>query len=350
MFRSRSLSHINRSVHGFGVSHSRREAMKEPNICDMNHLDADVRLPPRKRLLAGLKKQSCDSDPPLLSLPSISNDFSNRLRDLLGSNSKSPHTSDEEIVNASRSAALAAAEVAAVARAAAEEKAAVAAKAAAAAKSALELLASFSEKTSCKKRGVMKNRSKKHVPVKLLYKRHQTAKKRETDEELAHRLHRAMNSSPRISKNSVNYDCKNHHDKKHKNVLALERNGVASGKIVGEGNMPSTTDRNSESDEVESEGSFQEVKYITKVDKQTLECSKADCPKIDKFPANGEAEASHSVEKYCSSLEDTSTIGIMRGKIKRKKLSLSLCAIRDLANSKEEPESKGSLLNEEPKG
>ena len=31
-------------------------------MCDVNLLDADVLLPPRKRLLAGLKKQSSDSD------------------------------------------------------------------------------------------------------------------------------------------------------------------------------------------------------------------------------------------------------------------------------------------------
>ncbi|KAJ6990507.1 hypothetical protein NC653_018922 [Populus alba x Populus x berolinensis] len=34
----------------------------EANICDINHLDADVLLPPRKRLLAGFKKQSSDGD------------------------------------------------------------------------------------------------------------------------------------------------------------------------------------------------------------------------------------------------------------------------------------------------
>jgi hypothetical protein len=34
----------------------------DANICDVNHLDADVLLPPRKRLLAGLKKQSSEAD------------------------------------------------------------------------------------------------------------------------------------------------------------------------------------------------------------------------------------------------------------------------------------------------
>ncbi|KAF8377454.1 hypothetical protein HHK36_030831 [Tetracentron sinense] len=305
--------------------------MEEANICGTNQLDADVRLPPRKRLLAGLKRQNCDSASPLSLLSSFSSDFSSRLRDLMSSILKSAHNSLEEIVDASRSAAAAAAKVAAAARAAAEEKAAVAAKAAAAAKSALELLASVSEKKTCKKGWLMKNGPKKHVPVKLLYKKRQRIEEGETDVELARRLHRAMNSSPRISKNSLSSDCKTHNDMKHKKLTSLERTKVSSGGV--EGNLPYTCDRNSESDDVGSGGSFQDVDYMSKVDEQASKCSKADYSKMDKFHADGDAEASHSTENHWRT--DTGMTSRKRAKIKRKKLSLSLCTIRDRAHSKD---------------
>ncbi|GMP97060.1 hypothetical protein CsSME_00045461 [Camellia sinensis var. sinensis] len=34
----------------------------EANLCDLNHLDSDVLLPPRKWLLAVLKKQNFDAN------------------------------------------------------------------------------------------------------------------------------------------------------------------------------------------------------------------------------------------------------------------------------------------------
>ncbi|KAL2348700.1 hypothetical protein Fmac_002700 [Flemingia macrophylla] len=148
------------------------------NVCDVNHLDADVLLPPRKRLLAGLKKQSSDGaaspSPSLVvascvtvseaassSPSSYSGEFEARLKNLLNSHSNNPNLTPEEVVEASKAAAVTAAKVAKAARAAAEEKAEIAAKAVAAAKRALDLVASFSEEAvSSRERNLKKNNSR----------------------------------------------------------------------------------------------------------------------------------------------------------------------------------------------
>ncbi|XP_042950118.1 uncharacterized protein LOC122282233 [Carya illinoinensis] len=93
-------------------------------------------------------------------------DFETRLNNLLSSHSNNPNLTPEEIVEASKSVAIAAAEAA---RAASEEKAAKASKAMAAAKSALDLVASFSEEAASKEKYLKKNRLKKHLPVRLLH-------------------------------------------------------------------------------------------------------------------------------------------------------------------------------------
>ncbi|KAK8716881.1 hypothetical protein V6N13_044174 [Hibiscus sabdariffa] len=175
----------------------------EANICDINHLDADALLPPRKRLLAGFKKQasnangasdqptvaSSSSSPPASPLPSpsiSSSDVNAHLKNLLmSSNLYNPNLSPEEILEASRVAATSAAKTAEAARAAAEEKAAIAAKAVAAAKSALDMVAKFSEETVHRDRHLKKNKLKKHVPVQLLYKKHEPVESPRTDEDLA---------------------------------------------------------------------------------------------------------------------------------------------------------------------
>ncbi|XP_010270487.1 PREDICTED: uncharacterized protein LOC104606812 [Nelumbo nucifera] len=317
--------------------------MEEFNVSDINQLDTDVRLPPRKRLLAGLKKQSLECTSPPSSFSSISNDFSTRLRNLLSSDSKKLCLSPEEIVDASRSAALAAAKVAAAAKAAAEEKAAVAAKAAAAAKSALELVASVSEKTACKEKCLRSNKPKKHVPVNLLYKNHQPVEYCETDEELARQLHRAMNSSPRISKNSLSSDWKAHNHNNHGKQSNLEKTRLSNGGMHPDRNPP-TCDRNSGESEVDNEGSTLEV---DKLDVYTSECTKAICSEMDTFPTDGEAQANYAKEKNWRTLEDKSTCRRKRGRIKQKKLSLSLCTIKDRENLKD-IESKGVPLGGEP--
>lgn len=160
----------------------------------MDSLDINTRLPPRKRLLAGLRKENSDFD---FSIPS------SRLFDHLRSLVKSGNSSPEEIMEASKLAASEATEAAALAKATALEKAAAAVKARDVAKNALELLTSISENELVKKGCVSRMKlKKKHVPIKLLYKNKQSVGSGETDEELAKRLHRAINSSPRISNNS----------------------------------------------------------------------------------------------------------------------------------------------------
>ncbi|TVU07528.1 hypothetical protein EJB05_40886, partial [Eragrostis curvula] len=179
----------------------------------MEPSDLNTHLPPRKRLLAGLRTAASafDADPP--PSPPASADLAARLREMaLAANASS--SSPEEMIEAARAAASAAADAAAAARATAEEKAAVAAKARAAARAAMEFLDSFS-RTGASRNGLqLKVRSrKKHVQVKLLYKPNgrvegrgalrdappKPRRRRDSDEDVARTLHRAMNSSPRIS-------------------------------------------------------------------------------------------------------------------------------------------------------
>ncbi|KAF6154352.1 hypothetical protein GIB67_026808 [Kingdonia uniflora] len=280
--------------------------MDESNMCDINHLEADARLPPRKRLLAGLKKQS--------SSPS-SCDISSRLPELLISSSSGSHLSAMEIVDASRSAALVAEKVAAAARARAEEKAAVAGRAVTIAKNALELLASFSDLENTRKvKYFKKNKSKKHVSVKVVHKKKRN--RSETDEEMARKLHRSMNSSPRILKSSNN---KIRIPKKHRthpiSEIMEERpivcvNNAAEGDTYGRENM----------------GKMCEM--------EVSKYSKTDDSKMGSFTENGEGKDSYL--KGEKALEATVTVGRKRGRIKQKKLSLSLCAIRDRVNSQDD--------------
>lgn len=177
--------------------------------CDleMEPSDLNTHLPPRKRLLAGLRTAatSCDAAEPLPS-PLASGDLAARLREMaLAANASA--SSPEEMIEAARAAAEAATDAAAAARAAAAEKAAVAAKARAAARAAMEFLDSFS-RTGTSRNGLqfkVKSR-KKHVQVKMLYRPNGTLgdapkprRRKQSDEEIARNLHRAMNSSPRIS-------------------------------------------------------------------------------------------------------------------------------------------------------
>ncbi|XP_009387511.2 uncharacterized protein LOC103974413 [Musa acuminata AAA Group] len=164
----------------------------------MEFFDANTHLPPRKRLLAELKRDSSDFDclPPI---PSVSGDFGAQLRDVISSPSSTP----EEVIEVAKSVALATAEVATAARNAATEKAAAAAKAKAAAKSALLFLDLISRSRNLRKGCLSKHKvRKKQIPIELLYKTHLPAESQEADEELARKLHLAMNSSPRLSNNN----------------------------------------------------------------------------------------------------------------------------------------------------
>ncbi|KAG2608643.1 uncharacterized protein LOC120668907 [Panicum virgatum] len=170
----------------------------------MEPSDLNTHLPPRKRLLAGLRTAAtaCDAADPLPA----SGDLAARLREMaLAANASG--SSPEEMIEAARAAAEAAADAAEAARAAAAEKAAVAAKARAAARAAMEFLDSFSRAGGSRNGLQFKLKSrKKHVQVKMLYGPNGTLgdapkprRRKQSDEEIARNLHRAMNSSPRIS-------------------------------------------------------------------------------------------------------------------------------------------------------
>lgn len=176
--------------------------------------DLATRLPPRKRLLAGLKNPNPNFD---LELPAqlTSTETGFRIREIMNS----PNLSPEEIIDSLKSIALAASEAAAAARIVAVEKAAAAAKAKENAKKALELLDSLSDgkKDGSKVRGRPRLK-KKQLSMEVLCKAEKLlnanhscdgekeprltiseSRARVSDEEVAKKLHRAMNSSPRIS-------------------------------------------------------------------------------------------------------------------------------------------------------
>ncbi|KAE8710087.1 putative srpk [Hibiscus syriacus] len=303
----------------------------ESNICDINHLDADVLLPPRKRLLAGFKKQASNangaSDQPTVASssspspspsPSTSTsscDVNTHLKNLLmSSHLYNPNLSPEEILESSRAAATFAVKAAVAARAAAEKKAAVATKAVAAAKSALDIVAKFSEDRD---RRLKKNKLKKHVPVQLLYKKHEPVESPRTDEELARKLHRAINSSPRISKNSPS-EWRGHKHKRPKIMATLEKTKASNGAIVLGGSPSSAYNGDTMAGEIDSEDSMEES---VKAEAKDAKYEKSGQLELD----NGEARSSHSKEK---AFEDVTT-GKKRGRMKIKKLPLSVCSFRD---------------------
>ncbi|KAL6541541.1 hypothetical protein OROGR_011027 [Orobanche gracilis] len=186
----------------------------EMDTCGVNHLDAYALLPPRKRLLAGRKKQIPDIH---FTAPFTGSECDIRLDNLLRCHLSNPNISNEEIAQASKCAAVKAAKAAEAKRANAEQKAAKAANAVAAAKIALKLVVSIEEEAAKKEKCQKNNKMKKHVPVEALYhtKRGNNTNFRK-DEEMARSLHRAINSSPRILKNSLCSGSKNHKLKKLK--------------------------------------------------------------------------------------------------------------------------------------
>ncbi|XP_074308706.1 uncharacterized protein LOC141643442 [Silene latifolia] len=304
---------------------------------DTNHLDADVRLPPRKRLLAVLKKQSAsestsqssqeNTPSPSLS-PSIGqspvsplSEFDVRLNQLLKSYKNGSNMSPEEIALAAKSAADAAGKAAQAARAAAEEKAAIAAKAVAAAKSALDLVAC--DETGSRNKHQKKSKSKKHVPVQLFYHEYEPIENCGADEEIARRLHRAMNSSPRISK---------HSPKKLKISSPCDKSVVSNGTSMRNEDVKFPNGEGK--GEVDCEGSNEES-YAGEVNEKLSGSSKDDEVEVD----SGEAESSHQ------GLDCLSINGRKRGRNKQKRLPLSIvCSSKDQSNQKEELQLANSLL------
>lgn len=324
----------------------------EGNLCDVNHLDADVLLPPRKRLLAGLKKQSPEGDSSSwLSLVSAtasasasassssspsSSELNTRLNRILTSHD--PNLSPEELVEVSKSAAAAAVKAAENARAAAEDKAAIAAKAVAAAKSALDLVASFSDEIASKEKHLKKNKLKKHVPVQLLYKKHQPIENCKKDEELARKLHRAINSSPRISRNPSSSDSKGHKHKKPKISQSSEVARISNGSTVLDQDPAPACNGHAVAGKLDFEDTILDM-YKNKAAEKAYRNDKSGRSEMD----NGEAESSQTKEK---NWDDMPASGKKRGRVKLKKLPLSVCTFRDKANPKEDVGARSSPLTD----
>ncbi|KAL7146290.1 hypothetical protein ABFS83_06G030800 [Erythranthe nasuta] len=265
----------------------------ETNTCDVNNLDTNALLPPRKRLLAGLKRQGS---------PSTGSEYDARLNDILRSHLSNPL---DEIVEASRSAATKAAKVAEAARANAEQKAVKAAKAVAAAKNALDLVAALSEESD---KFQKKNKTKKHVPVQALYNKKKKKGKGKaicrSDEEMARELHKAINSSPRTLRKSPDADSsKNRKNKKMK----ISGNGNGVGKGID----------------------------MLMVDLNTSEHDRDEEVGLDngEVPENGEVGA-----------ESLDSFGKRRRRIKQKKMPLSICSSRDQSSSSPKEETKTQQL------
>ncbi|XP_042065033.1 uncharacterized protein LOC121808547 [Salvia splendens] len=269
----------------------------ETNTCTVNHLDTDAHLPPRKRLLAGLKRQNSDANSPTQSTPSSAgSEHDAHLNSALRSQLSNPSLSNEQIVEDSRIAAMKAAKLAEAARANAEEKAAKAAKAVAAAKTALDLVVILSEETGNKEKLLKKNKMKKHVTVEALYSKKKSSAR--SDEELARNLHRAINSSPRILKSPPGSDAKSHKHKRPRGCTVGEGgngNGVVEIDMIMVDLNTSKDDNNGDSSRL----------------------SKPERLKLD------DGEVLDSISRK-------------RGRIKQKKLPLSICSIKDQTSPKEE--------------
>ncbi|XP_059641123.1 uncharacterized protein LOC132283213 [Cornus florida] len=317
----------------------------ERSICDVNHLDSDVLLPPRKRLLAGLKKQNSHGNSHLPSTCSTSSEFDIGLHNLLRSHLNNPNLSPEEIVEASRSAAVDAVKVARAARAAAEEKAVIAAKAMAAARCALELVATVSEDSARVERNLKNNKMKKHVPVKMLYNKNRRIKNYKTDEELARKLHQAMNSSPRISKYSSTSDSKSYKHKRLKSSSISEKDKGSSGGMEWEENPGLTSNGNGIVGNVDSKGPVRES-YASRVYENTSNFNKADRSKMN----NGGVETCPAEENEWEVLDDACSSGIKRGRINMKELPISMCSSRDQESPQKELKSGSFPLIEENMG
>ncbi|KAK1361590.1 Toxin CSTX-10 like [Heracleum sosnowskyi] len=299
----------------------------EANVCDGNYLDADVLLPPRKRLLAGLKKQNFDGSSHVPSTSVISGQFDILLSNLLESHmNKSP----EEIMVDSRSAVETANKVAKATRAVAESKAEVAAKAMVAAKSALDLLATMSE-ISSREKYLRKNKIKTQVPVDILYNKNLRV---EHDAELARDLHRAINSSTRTVKTCSIPNLKSVEQKRLVKSLSSQKL-----KYNNRGHSPHASNGNGQTDKLYSDDSSQGA-YDYRIDEKISKLDKADQSKITN------RVSSFCGEKMKEAVEDPVSSGRKRGRIRQKKLPLSVCNFRDQENPKEQLKPRSEALSD----
>uniref|UniRef100_A0A1J3ITJ4 Uncharacterized protein n=1 Tax=Noccaea caerulescens TaxID=107243 RepID=A0A1J3ITJ4_NOCCA len=284
---------------------------------EMNQLDCDSHLPPRKRLLAGFKRLNGSSSPsPSPSAFASSSSASNsngsssssastnvqtHLDNLLASrySINDQNQSPEELVEATRSAAALAVKTAKAARAIANEKALISAKAIAAAKRALELVESFPKEAmaaaDCKERSLKKNKQKKHVPVDFLYSKAQL--RRAEEEDLARRLDRAIdNRYHRVLRTCSAFE-ENGQRNKNKNKNVVEVGSSSMNDIAGV---------------VDSDSSYEGLVLNRKASKAALEPDEA-----DSTPGKDKAE------------EESNSLGKRRGRVKLKKLPLIVCSSKE---------------------
>ncbi|GAA0183025.1 hypothetical protein LIER_30512 [Lithospermum erythrorhizon] len=314
----------------------------ESNSCDGDHLESDVRLPPRKRLLAGLKRQS---SPGSTIYNDSLNEFEMRVNHILKNYTSNPDVSNEEIFEISRTAALEAIKFAEVARAAAEEKAAKAVKAMAAAKSALELVATLSEDTDTIDTYLKKIKMNLNSPAQTLYSKQKGTQNCRNDEELARNLHRSMNSSGRVSKNSLTVEKSSHKpntpsppSKRPKlcaggTTTEGKQSPMSNGHgLVGKGTLEVSVQENNMDRAVLSIPKSNDGDKLKMVIQEAPQCDKADNLNVE----NGESQTVHANKKCLDSPDDTCSKGGNKVKHKQKTLPLSVCNLRDKVNVKED--------------
>ena len=119
-----------------------------------------------------------------------------------------------------------------------------------------------------------------------------------------------------------------------------EKSGNVSGTTPMDENRKLTSPYNGDDMDhgIDCEGSNEEP-YTVKVDDMVSKSSKPDEIEVD----SGEAESSHSKEKTIEPSDDICINGRKRGRIKQKKLSLSICSSKDQSNPKEDQNLTNSL-------
>ncbi|KAL0739476.1 hypothetical protein Bca4012_015686 [Brassica carinata] len=257
---------------------------------EMSQLDSDLRLPPRKRLLAGYMKlngiRSSSSSSSTSPFASSSSSTSNSIGSSSSSTSASTsrfrsvqNQTPEELVEAARSAAASAVKAAKAARALANEKALISSKAIAAAKRALELVDSFPKEAmaDCKEK-------KKHVSLDHL-----------SSEDLARRLQRAIDRR-RYPKVLGTLEENGHINKK----LKMNKTEVDDGSKV-------TSYMNGIASVADSDSSYDGLESNRKAFKPD---------EVDSIPTPGKEKAEEQ----------------RRGRLKLKKFPLSICHSTDQEN------------------
>ncbi|XP_047318198.1 uncharacterized protein LOC124921566 [Impatiens glandulifera] len=218
----------------------------EGNLCDVNHLDSNARLPPRKRLLAGLKNQNAVANGNLHSSSSstfcLSGEFDLFINRWMGSRESNVNLSLEEIIEASKLAV----KFAETARSTAELKAGLAVKAMDAAREALELSATMAEEVARRDRRVKK--IKKTMMMK---------KKKKMQVQLIRNLGRKGRNTKNSSQQNLNQSSSNSksNDTRYKRLKVNKQ-------IIPENLDPSDEMKSDDDDDNDDDGSSEETHSV----------------------------------------------------------------------------------------